>query len=213
IGANWGWYAVLIAARPSFRGKVHAFEPFPSTFADLAAVVRQAGLEGCISCHDFALADRDGEAGMAFSDGIQSGLARLGEIGGTTVRLARLDSLDLPPPDVIKIDAEDHEMEALVGASQVINTARPTIVFENWLHRDRPGLTLDPIAFLAERSYHFFLPGWVRGNPDCILPEPGDSAELALVPFRPEQRFLLPSQINIVAVPEEKLAAFAARFR
>ncbi len=212
IGANWGWYAVLIASRPSFRGKVHAFEPFPSTFSDLSQMVGQAGLDGAIACHDIALADRDGEAGMAFSDGVQSGLARLGEAGGTTVRLARLDSLTLPPPDVIKIDAEDHELEVLIGATRVIETARPTIVFENWLHRDRPGLTLDPIAFLADRSYRFFLPGWVCGDPNCILAAPGDSTELALVPFRPEQRFQLPSQLNIVAVPEEKLAAFAGRF-
>lgn len=212
IGANWGWYSVLIATRPSFRGRVHAFEPFPSTFTDLCGVVRQAGLDGCIACHDIALADRDGEAGMAFSDGVQSGLARLGETGGTMVRLARLDSLPLPPPTVIKIDAEDHELEVLVGAAKVIETTRPFIVFENWLHRDRPGITLDPIAFLAERAYRFYLPGWVGGAADCILTSPGGSTQLALVPFRPDQRFLLPSQLNIVAVPEEKLAEFTARF-
>ena len=29
VGANWGWYSVLIAARPTFHGTVHTFEPFP----------------------------------------------------------------------------------------------------------------------------------------------------------------------------------------
>ena len=29
VGANWGGYSVLIAARPTFHGTVHTFEPFP----------------------------------------------------------------------------------------------------------------------------------------------------------------------------------------
>jgi hypothetical protein len=82
IGANWGWYSLLVASRPGFSGSVHAFEPYPPTFIDLASVVEQAGLSGRVTCHDVALADVEGTASMAFSDGIQSGLARLGEQGG-----------------------------------------------------------------------------------------------------------------------------------
>ena len=29
VGANWGWYSVLIAAWSTFHGTVHTFEPFP----------------------------------------------------------------------------------------------------------------------------------------------------------------------------------------
>ena len=212
IGANWGWYSLLIASRPAFNGAVHAFEPYPPTFSDLCATVRAARLDDRIRCHDLALSDRSGEAGMAFSDGVQSGLARLGEAGGKTVRLARLDDLDLPSPSVIKIDAEDHEFEVLVGAAGVIEKARPFIVFENWRHEDRPRLTLDPIEFLVARAYRFFSPGWAVGDPDCILPDPGVSTDLALVPFSPAQRFLLSAQLNIVACPEERREDFGRRF-
>lgn len=213
IGANWGWYAVLIATRPTFHGAVHAFEPFPSTFADLASVVRQAGLEARITCHDVALGARDGQGEMAFSDGVQSGLARLGEKGGVAVRLARLDdlSLSLAPPCVIKIDAEDHELEVLEGATATIDQARPFIVFENWLHHHEPRLTLAPIALLAARRYRFFFVGWVRQEADCILHDPGPSTELALVPFIAAQRFQLPTQMNIVAVPIERMDEFRQR--
>ncbi|RAU23445.1 hypothetical protein CU669_04810 [Paramagnetospirillum kuznetsovii] len=48
IGANWGWYSLLVASRPGFKGKIHAFEPFPSTFSDLIGGVRGAGLESMI---------------------------------------------------------------------------------------------------------------------------------------------------------------------
>jgi len=217
IGANWGWYSLLLATRPGFDGSIHAFEPFPPTFADLASVVRQAELDGRIHCHDIALADREGTADMAPSDGVQSGLARLGEGGGTSVRLAPLDALGLPDPDTIKIDAEDHELDVLQGAAQLIARARPFIVFENWLHGDNPDLTLDPIRLLAKSGYRFFFPGWVeRTAPDCIVTShtPPDGAEpvLALVPFLPEQRFQLPSQLNIVAVPAERGGEFASRF-
>ena len=40
VGANWGWYSVLIAARPTFHGTVHTFAfQFP-----LAAIYIQAYL-------------------------------------------------------------------------------------------------------------------------------------------------------------------------
>lgn len=215
IGANWGWYSVLAASRPGFAGSVHAFEPFPETFRDLTSVVRQSGLDSVIHCHDVALAAVDGETTMAFSDGVQSGLARLGEKGGIRVRMARLEALGLPAPDVIKIDAEDHELDVLQGVAAIIERDRPFIVFENWLHRDRPGLTLDPFTLLAQHDYRFFYPGWVGSSPNCIVmapPADGDT-ELALVPFLEAQRFQLPSQLNVLAVPQERMDELCRRLR
>lgn len=213
IGANWGWYALLIASRPGFNGRIHAFEPFPSTFADLAGMVRQAGLERMITCHDIALAAAAGEAGMSFSDGVQSGLARLGEDGGTKVRLARLDALDLPAPDVIKIDAEDHELEVLQGAGGVLDRARPVIVLENWLHRNQPDLTLAPLALLTAQGYRLYTPGWAGDQDQCILAghQARPTARLALVPLLLAQRFQLSDQLNIVAVPPTRLDWFRQR--
>jgi hypothetical protein len=138
-------------------------------------------------------------------------LARLGEKGGLPVRLARLDRLSLPAPSTIKIDAEDHELEVLEGAVEVIDGARPFIVFENWLHLDNPDLTLAPLSLLSARRYRFFAPGWVCGDPDCILSDPGASSELALVPFLQAQRFQLPTQMNIIAVPVERMDEFRER--
>jgi FkbM family methyltransferase len=212
IGSNWGWFALLIGGRPGFRGQVHAFEPFPATFRDLDAVVSQAGLQARIRCHAVALAARDGEAMMGISDGMHSGLASLGATDGARVTMARLDSLGLPAPQAIKIDVEDHELEVLQGAAATIDAARPYIVFENWLHPRMPQTTLGPLHFLAGRDYRFFYPGWVQADPDCI--RGGNEARtdhLALVPLLPAQRFELPRQLNIVAVPAEKLSALRNR--
>jgi FkbM family methyltransferase len=212
IGANWGWYSLLIASRTSFKGAIHAFEPFPSTFADLASLVEQSEQQDRIVCHEIALADKDGQTSMSFPDGVQSGLARLGTVGDTQVRLAKLDSLDISAPSVIKIDAEDHELAVLTGASQIIARDRPFIVFENWLLREQPEITLAPLDLLNRQNYRFFFPGWVSGTPNCIVAESTDNSELALVPFLPAQRFQLPSQINIVAVPVERMDEFRQRF-
>jgi FkbM family methyltransferase len=206
VGANWGWYSLLLASRPGFTGQIHAFEPFPATFLDLAGAVEQTGLASTITCHEVALAAAAGEAMMAFSDGVQSGLARLGEAGGVKVRLDRLDALDLPAPAVIKIDAEDHELGVLRGSEGVIAAARPFIVFESLLHRDSPGLTLDPFTLLEQHGYRFFYPGWVAGHSDCILLKlPADRTVLAVVPLLAGQRFLLPDQLNVLAVPAERM--------
>lgn len=206
IGSNWGWFALLIGGRAGFTGQVHAFEPFPATFADLESVVTQAGLPQRIACHGIALADRDGEATMGISDGMHSGLASLGASTGAKVKMARLDSLGLPAPQVMKIDVEDHELEVLQGATATIDAARPVIVFENWLHPRNPQTTLGPLHLLGQRDYRFFYPGWVQQDADCI--RGGNEARtdrLALVPLLPAQRFELPRQLNIVAVPAEKL--------
>lgn len=222
IGANWGYYAVYIASRDGFRGRIEAFEPFPETFRDLSSTVEQAGLADRIGVHGVALSDGDGTASMAVWDGMQSGLARLGraESDGTArveVPLKRLDGLGLPAPDVIKIDAEDHEEQVLRGAAALIDRARPTIVFENWLHRDDPALTFGPIDFLVSRGYRFYVPGWrVAGTADVLVPDlpagDGGVVELAIVPVAREARFFLPSQLNILAVPAEREDALRARF-
>ena len=175
-------------------------------------MVRQAGLEGRIACHAVALADRDGVARMAVPDGLSSGLARMTGGDGITVRLARLDSLGLPAPTAIKIDAEDAELAVLDGARETIAAARPFILMENWLHAGDPNLTLAPLARLAEWGYGFYAPGWAVGAPECILDTPGPTPELALVPFIVAQRFQMAEQMNLLAVPAERRDDLQRRF-
>lgn len=215
VGANWGWYALFVASRPGFSGRIHAFEPFPSTFDDLQSLVRQAGMETVITCHRLALSEAAGEAAMGLPDGVQSGLARFGQGAGPTVALARLDDLDLPDPTVMKIDAEEHEAAVIRGAVGMIDRARPFMVFENWLHPDRAEATLAPIRLLASRQYRLFYPGWIAGNPDCVktgdAPVGDGPPVLVIIPFLEVQRFQLPEQLNILAVPSERLADLKKR--
>lgn len=45
-----------------------------------------------------------------------------------------------------------------------------------------------------------------------MAPPSSGRTELALVPFLPVQRFQLPSQLNVLAVPAEKMDELRRRF-
>jgi FkbM family methyltransferase len=158
VGANWGWFALTLASRKGFVVTVHAFEPVSSSFADLMSLVNQAGLAERIICHQLALGNCDGEALMSLPDGVHSGLAKMADGGNLRVRLARLDTLGLPSPNVIKLDVEQHECEVLHGARATIAKGRPFLIFENWAHADRPEITSAPLELLVSWGYRLFFP-------------------------------------------------------
>lgn len=203
VGSNWGYYALALALRPGFSGRVHAFEPSARAFADLRALAAEAGLGERAGLHRCALSDRDGEAGLVIPDGIHGGSAAVSTAGGgETISLRRLDGFSLPEPTVVKIDAEDHEPEVLDGGRRVLSAARPFIVFESWLRASDPAASLR--AFQAARAlgpHAFFVPLWTPAR-----------AQLALVPFEPEQRFLLAEQLNVLACPAPRLPELEALF-
>ena len=221
IGSNWGWFSLFLASKPAFRGKVHAFEPFPSSYADLRSVVEQAGLSNVIQCHNMALSDRAATINMRLPDGFQSGQAVMEESAPSSgVKSAPLDSLSLEPPWIVKMDVEGAEMKVLNGARDTFSRHKPLIIFENSRKPDDPMATLRPINFLRSLGYDFFQVGWLRGNEnqqflvgDDADPDPQPNETLALVRFDAEERFLRPDGMNIFACHRDKLDVVAQKFR
>jgi FkbM family methyltransferase len=219
-GSNWGYYSLYVASRAGFAGSVQAFEPMPSTFGDLASCVQQAGLADRVRCHNLGLSAAEGEARMTIPDGLHSGTASVvtgPSSGGAAVKLAALDRLALPDPDLIKLDVEGHEAEALEGARSLLRRARPMIVFENWLNPDQPARSLVPMRILTELGYHLFLPGWwVDSGGGGRFVTPGyDLPELrllALIPVTPAQRYALPPREDFFACHEDRLPELYDRF-
>lgn len=208
VGSNWGYHALMLAARAGYEGKVHAFEPGQASFRDLESLVRQAGLEGQIRCHRLGLSDRSGQSHLVVPDAMHSGTARVAAKGGESVILAKLDDLGLTPPDAIKLDVEDHELEALSGAKNILSRARPMLVFESAL--SRLGEAADaPLALLEERGYRFFHPAWEGGKE----PRDGEKGTLLLVPFERAQRPLLRDLLNVLACHGARLPELKGRLR
>ena len=59
IGSNWGYFSFYTLSRKSFRGIVHAFEPYPTNHRNLNDTANQCGFGPKLICHEVALSDHD----------------------------------------------------------------------------------------------------------------------------------------------------------
>jgi FkbM family methyltransferase len=128
IGANVGIFTLLMARLVGPTGRVQAIEPSPGTLHHLRANLRlNRSLGSRVSVHEVAASDRDGFQYFA-SDGESWGA--LADSGSVIVRTARLDSLPLPPPNLVKLDVEGHELAALCGMRRTLEQHRPILFIE-----------------------------------------------------------------------------------
>jgi FkbM family methyltransferase len=191
IGANWGYFSLLLGTNPHFRGHVHAFEINPATSGDLARTIAGAGLHGRVTCHAQGLSDVDGTVWLR--RGKHSVLSRVvpaDEPGpADPVAVHRLDALDLPPPDLIKLDVEGHELAVLRGSVTTLRQAAPFIVFESWHPGDDPQTVIQPLEFLEAEGYTIHR----------LIAHPN---RLEAVPIRAADRAAIPEALNLLAVPK-----------
>ena len=146
VGAHFGYYTLLASGLTGPTGKVFAFEPSPRNLAKLQTHVE---LNRCANVQivEVAISDREGAA--QFDNRAGSGVGHLSSEGPLQVRTATLDSLGLPPPQVMKIDVEGAELQALHGGREVITATRPAIFLS--VHSQQ--LERDCLAWLGQLGY------------------------------------------------------------
>ncbi len=222
IGANWGMEALHAALLPDWQGTTHAFEPVPSTCADLQSLVKQAGLESRIKCHNLAVSDEPGTAQMILADGIQSGTATLASnpSGAKTiaVRKVKLDDLSEADPTFMKLDVEGHEAAVLRGAKALIGRAHPFIIFETWHTPNDFENSVQTFQVLEDYGYVFFRPAWGVKTPEGISVWPQTqppiyAAErlLSLIPMDSRIRPFMSEHIDVFACHKSRLDDLRAR--
>jgi FkbM family methyltransferase len=117
-GAHLGYFTIRAAHRVGPAGRVIALEPNRETFAMLDENVRTNGVADRVDLRSEGLADHVGESAF-YATPLGETSSRYALAGGapTTIRVVRGDDrfADLDPFDVVKLDIEGGEVEALRG--------------------------------------------------------------------------------------------------
>ena len=196
IGANVGLITVPIAletARTGATGQVLAIEPVPANFERLRRSIRLTpGLADRVRTVDVALGASDGSVVMTTERDGQSSNAGVSNAGfegsgRVTVPLRRLDDLlaaeGVDDVDVIKIDVEGYEVDALAGATECLRTMRPIVFgeFHNVLMPARGVTFRDVVDLTRPLGYRYF---GFRADLEAVeVPEPAPNfGNAVLVP-------------------------------
>lgn len=131
VGANHGWYSLLMAATVGTTGTVVAFEPMPESidaWRDNFSLNRHLTAD----LRTVALGDTAGEVSLHRFAGLPHGHASLSTLGrvdfdSTQVRVNRLD-IELGPgtqPALVKLDVEGSELAVLKGSEGLLTALGP----------------------------------------------------------------------------------------
>jgi len=137
-----GGYRGYISGAMALAGaaKVFAFEPLPDNQRALRRLC-ELNPQLPVNVIAVALGAEDGEAllkvmpdasmGKLANSSFQSEATALSEM---SVTVRKIDSLlqtrEIPPPDVVKIDVEGAEADVLTGAREMLRVSRPTMFLE-----------------------------------------------------------------------------------
>jgi FkbM family methyltransferase len=157
-GSNLGFYSLWAAHLMGGQGRVFAFEPDPGTFALLRENVEANGLRQIVQIEQLALTDSNGEFDFssAVDEPMMSSLLPRPDVAGRMLRVSgtRLDdyfaSIGQERADVIKLDLEGAEPEALSGMSGTLRSARLLIFEIN--EPQLKAVDLDPLTLVSQTA-------------------------------------------------------------
>lgn len=192
IGAFIGTHTLALAQMVG-SGRVYAFEPQPMFFEVLKNNIEQNGLTNVTALNE-AVSETAGQLEIPQVDPHQfhnfGGTSLVGAEASSnhvphwTIEVTTVDQLSLDECDLIKIDAENMEINVLRGARHTLRTKRPTVFAEcNSLEFGWP-----LVEFFRGEGYcahllnfQAFNPGNFRANTNNVF-EDGREASLVFVP-------------------------------
>lgn len=151
-GAHIGFFTLLAARLAGPHGRVVAFEPVPGNAAVIRSSAARSGLGDRVDVREVALGARSGrEELLVVGEAGWSHLASRGNVAGVSERrevdVLAPDDVEGPPPDVVKLDIEGSEVDALRGAHRLLREVRPVLVIE--LH----DTNAEVVALLEDADY------------------------------------------------------------
>ena len=154
-GSNVGFFALFAAQLLGGKGLVLAFEPDPETFLLLKRNIECNGLTGMVQLEEKALADANRlfDFSVAVQEPMLSSLVAIGGHDSRAIRVhgVRLDDYLLTngkrKVDVVKLDLEGAEPQALDGMSSTLAAARLIIFEVNESQLEKMGV--DPVSLVT----------------------------------------------------------------
>jgi FkbM family methyltransferase len=159
IGANIGNHSVFFS---DIFGSVYSFEPNPYAFELLKINSRFSCPRKNIEVRNYGLSNKNTKTLLSVNrsniggSSIVIGVEKPGD-NEVLIEVRKLDTIDELREvaiSLIKIDVEGYELQALMGAEELLSRNRPVILFEQQSKEIEAGSS-PVINFLLERNYRF----------------------------------------------------------
>jgi FkbM family methyltransferase len=169
VGANFGYFTLLLGDAVGASGRVIAVEPNPETAGLLRETVLLNGHATRTRIVDKALSDATGTGWLFSPDSEPKNATLVGRPnipGGRTFEIptVALDDIALEGPrvDLVKIDAEGAEVSIVQGMRRLIERDRPMIVLEfNPSRYAEPSQFLDGLLASYDTARQLVLDGTI----------------------------------------------------
>jgi FkbM family methyltransferase len=146
VGANLGFFTLLLADLTGHAGRVLSFEPNDGLAGRLASSIAINGFGAFTTLHRCALGAAEGLVALDVETRAPGG-GRVREDGEGTVAIRRLDSFpEALDAAFIKIDVEGHEQQVWRGMTGILARGNPLTIFMEFTVSRYP----DPAGFLSE---------------------------------------------------------------
>jgi len=146
VGANIGYFTAAMAETVGSGGRVLSFEPVPEIRDSLWRSIELNGFKN-VTILDYALGNHEGESDMSVDPRVAGSSSLVSpplppaippspDAYRVSVQVRTLDGLlasgevDAPNLKLLKVDAEGSELDVLQGSIELIEAARPHVVFE-----------------------------------------------------------------------------------
>jgi FkbM family methyltransferase len=151
VGANLGYFTLLLADLTGAEGRVLSFEPNPNLTRLLRKSIDVNGFGGFTKLHPMALGACEGTSAMDIKIEQPGGGRMLGGESGSNssdhIRVGRFDEIEHAlDVEFIKMDVEGFEPQVWAGMTRILEQRRPLTIFMEFTVGRLP----DPAGFLDQ---------------------------------------------------------------